>query len=163
MRNHKGNFLVVLVMLATSALLASWAANTQAQKSRAALINPPAAIQQPLYTEYKGVRLGMTAQEVRTKFGEPAAKDGRVDYYVFTETEAAQIAYDAEARVRLISADYQNGMGAPAPAAVVGGELETSPNGSLYKIVHYDSMGFWVSYNRTTGSAVIVTITIQKM
>lgn len=162
MRNHKVNFLVVLIMSAMSALLVGWGATTQAQKSRAALGNA-AAIQQPLYTEYKGVRLGMTAQEVRTKLGEPTLKDTAVDYFIFSEMEAAQIAYDAESKVRVISADYQNGTGAPPPAAVVGTELETKANGSLYKIVYYDSLRFWVSYSRTTGAAVIVTITIQKM
>lgn len=162
MRNHKGNF-VVIIMLATSALLVGWAANTPAQKSRAALASAPPAIQQPLFNEYKGVRLGMTANEVRTKLGEPAVKDTQVDYYVFSETEAAQIVYDAESKVKVISADYTNGTGAPPPAAVVGGELETQPNGSLYKIVHYEGQRFWVSYSRTTGAAIIVTITIQKM
>lgn len=163
MRNHKGNFLVILIMFAASAVVAGWAENTQAQKSRAAVVGPSAAIQQPLFTEYKGVRLGMTTQEVRTKLGEPAVKDGQVDYYVFSETEAAQIVYDLESKVKVISADYQNGTGAPPPVAVVGGELETKPNGSLYKIVHYDNLKFWVSYNRTTGATVLVTITIQRM
>jgi outer membrane protein assembly factor BamE (lipoprotein component of BamABCDE complex) len=163
MRNHKGNFLLILTMVATSALLASWAANTQAQKSRAAVVSAPAATQLPLFTDYKGVRLGMTTQDVRTKLGEPAVKDSQVDYYIFSDTEAAQIVYDADSKVRVISADYQNGSGAPLPAAVVGGELETMPNGSLYKIVHYDNLKFWVSYSRTTGATVIVTITIQKM
>jgi outer membrane protein assembly factor BamE (lipoprotein component of BamABCDE complex) len=163
MRNHKGSFLLILSVFATSALLASWAANTQAQKSRAAVANAPAVVQQPLYTDYKGVRLGMTTQDVRTRLGEPAVKDSKADYYVFSETEAAQIVYDAESKVKVISADYQNGTGAPPAAAVIGGEPETMPNGSLYKLVRYETMNFWVSYSRTTGAAGIVTITIQKI
>jgi hypothetical protein len=27
----------------------------------------------------------------------------------------------------------------------------------------YESLGFWVSYNRTAGPVIIVTITIQKI
>jgi len=33
--------------------------------------------QQPLYREYRGVRLGMTATEVRAKLGEPVMKRSR--------------------------------------------------------------------------------------
>ena len=65
--------------------------------------------------------------------------------------------------MKVISVDYQNGTGAPEPRAVVGAELETRENGSLYKVVYYDNQGFWVSYSRTAGPVIIVTITIQKM
>ena len=69
----KAIFLPVLVLFVISIpLVLGWGAKAQAQKSRAAAGIAPALIQQPLYTEYKGVRLGMTAQEVRTKLGEPA-------------------------------------------------------------------------------------------
>jgi len=63
----------------------------------------------------------------------------------------------------MISADYQNGTGAPEPAVVVGGQLETKDNGTLYKVVYYDTLSFWVSYSRTTGAVFLVTITIQKI
>lgn len=166
MRNDKGNFLPVLIMFVMSTLLVGWGAKAQAQKPRAAASTAPAAIQQPLYTEYKGVRLGMTAREVRTKLGEPASpalKDDEVDYFVFSETETAQVGYDAEWKVKVISVDYQNGTGAPVPRAVVGAELEARDNGSFYKVVYYENQGFWVSYSRTTGAVIIATITIQKM
>ena len=120
-------------------------------------------VQQPLYTEYKGVRLGMTAQDVRTKLGAPGFKDNEMDYYSFSDTETAQIVYDAERKVKMISIDYLNGTGAPEPRAVVGAELEAKENGSLYKFVRYENQGFWVSYSRIAGPVIIVTITIQKM
>ena len=163
MRNDKG-FLVVLMMFVMGALLVNWGAKAQAQKSHAVGTAPP-VIQQPLYTEYKGVRLGMLAREVRTKLGEPALlalKENEVDYFVFSQSEAAQIGYDAALKVKVISVDYQNGTGAPEPRAVVGAELETRQDGTLYRVVHYDSLGFWVSYSRTASPVNIVTITIQK-
>jgi len=164
MRNDKGNVLAVLIMFVMSTLLVLvWGANAQAQKSRAAVNVAPALTQQPLYTEYKGVRLGMTAQDVRTKLGDPGFKDNEMDHYSFSDTESAQIVYDAERKVRLISVDYLNGAGAPEPRAVVGAELETRENGSLYKVVYYENQGFWVSYSRTAGPVIIVTITLQKM
>jgi hypothetical protein len=163
MRNEKG-FLPVLIMFVMGTLLVNCGAKAQAQKSHA-VRTAPAATQQPLYTEYKGVRLGMTAQEVRAKLGVPtllAMKENETDYFVFSESEAVQIGYDAALKVKVISIDYQNGTGAPEPRAVVGAELETRENGSLYRIVYYDSLGFWVSYSRTAGPVNIVTITIQK-
>jgi hypothetical protein len=164
MQNDKGNFRSVLIIFVMSTLVVLvWGANAQAQKSRAAVNAAPVVTQQPLYTDYKGVRLGMTAAEVKTKLGNPAFMDKELGYFVFSETETVQIAYDAAGKVKTISIDYQNGTGAPEPRAVVGAELETRENGSLYKVVYYENQGFWVSYSRTTGPVIIVTITIQKM
>lgn len=123
----------------------------------------PTANQQPLYTEYKGVRLGMTTEEVRTRLGEPGFKDNEMDYYSFSDTETAQIVYDAARKVKMISVDYLNGIGAPDHKAVVGAELETMPSGALLRVVRYESQRFWVSYGRTAGPVIIVTITIQKI
>jgi outer membrane protein assembly factor BamE (lipoprotein component of BamABCDE complex) len=164
MRNDKGKYSPVLIVFVMITLLVLvWGASAQAQKARAAVNAVPAVNQQPLYTEYKGVRLGMTAQEVRTKLGNPAFMDNELGYFVFSETETVQIGYDAARKVKTISVDYQNGTGAPDYKAVVGAELETKENGSLYKVVYYENQGFWVSYSRTAGPVIIVTITIQKM
>ncbi len=164
MRKDKGNILAVLVMFAISTLLVlAWGANAQAQKSQAAVKAVPATTQQPLYTEYKGVRLGMTAEEVRTKLGNPSFADKELGYFVFSDTETAQIGYDTTGKVKIISVDYMNGTGAPEPRTIVGSELETRENGSLYKVVYYDNLSLSVSYNRTAGPVVIVTISIQKM
>jgi hypothetical protein len=163
MRNDKGNLAVLIMFVMSTLLVLVWGANAQAQKSRAAVNAVPAVTQQPLYTEYKGVRLGMTAEEVRTKLGNPAFMDKELGYFVFSETETVQIGYDAAGKVKIISVDYLNGTGAPAPRAVVGAELETREDGSLYKVVYYENQGFWVSYSRIAGPVIIVTITIQKM
>ena len=149
----------------SSLLVLGCGAKAQAQRSRVAVGTAPTVIQQPLYTDYKGVRLGMPASEVRAKLGQPtllALKENEVDYFVVSESEAVQIGYDAALKVKVISVDYQNGSGAPEPRAVVGAELETRENGTLYRIVYYDSLGFWVSYNRTAGPVNMVSITIQK-
>ena len=163
-RNHKDKSFAVLIMFVIGTLLVLvWGSNAQAQKSRAAANNLSAATQQPLYTDYKGVRLGMTPDEARSKLGKATFSDKELDYFVFSETETVQIGYDAQQKVKIISVDYMNGTGAPDPKSVVGANLETRENGSLYRVVHYDSLGFWVSYSRTAGPVIIVTITIQKM
>jgi hypothetical protein len=159
----KRKFFAVLIMVLVWTLAGmSFSAKGQARKIKAGFARD-AEMEQPLYTAYKGVRLGMTTAEARAKLGAPALKGSDQDYYVFSDTETAQIAYDAAGKVVTISVDYLGGAGAPDPKTVVGGEPEQQPNGHFYRIVRYESHGFLVSYNRSTGTMPLVTITIQKM
>lgn len=120
-----------------------------------------AQVQQPLYREYRGVRLGMTATDVRAKLGEPALKSDEQDFFVVSANETAQIAYNTAQKVITISTDYTNGVAAPEFKNVVGeGALLVRPDGSLFRMVMYDSERFWVSYSKTATTAPIVTITI---
>jgi hypothetical protein len=119
-------------------------------------------VQLPIYTEYRGVHIGMTATEVRAKLGEPVQKADDGDFYAFSEKETAQIAYNAAHIVTTVSVDYIGGVGAPDYKAVVGSDVEVQPDGAIYKVVRYDALGLWVYYNRTAGAAPIVTITLQK-
>lgn len=163
MRNHKSNLVTVLMMFVTGTLVLVCGVNAQAQRARATVSTASAVTQRPLYTEYKGVRLGMTAQEVQAKLGTPTFMDKELGYFVVSATETAQVGFDPAGKVKVISVDYLNGTGAPEPQAIVGAELETRDDGTLYKVVHYDSLGFWVSYGRTLRPVLIVSITIQKM
>jgi len=117
--------------------------------------------QQLVYREYRGVRLGMAAAEVRTKLGEPTMKSDEQDFYVVSPTETAQIAYDAAQKVTMISADYTGAVGAPDYKTIVGeGMLLEKPDGSRFRMVMYDSEHFWVSYHKSAAAVPIVTITI---
>lgn len=159
----KRKFLAALVIgLVTAGAVLVMSSNAQAQKSRGATMTAAVPTQAPLYTEYKGVRLGMTGEQARNKLGKSTFSDKELDYFVMSDTESVQVGYDAQGKVKTISIDYQNGVGAPDPKAVVGGELEVKENGSSYRVVRYDNLGFWVSYSRTAGPVLIVTITIQK-
>lgn len=164
MRNKLRKVLSVAVAL-LAITLAGLLTNVygQTQKTRAVSSATTPAVQQPLFTEYKGIKLGTSAQEVRAKLGDPVLKDETMDYFIFADGVTAQFAYDANHAVKTISIDYAGGTGAPEYRAVVGGELETRPDGSAYKIVRYESLGFWVSYNRSAGPVITVTITIQKI
>ena len=148
--------LLVVLILATTISVAN------AQK-RSVVSNVRVAVpQQPLYTEYRGVRIGMKAQEVRAKLGEPLQKADDADLYAFSDNELAQIAYDASHSVVTVSVDYIGGGGAPDYKSVVGSDVQMKPDGSIYKLVRYDGLGLWVYYNRTGGEVPIVTITLQK-
>ena len=113
----------------------------------------------PIYREYRGVRLAMTAAETRAKLGEPAMKSDEQDFYVISTNETVQIAYIAQ-RVATISIDYIGGVGAPDYRSVVGEGLLERPDGSVFRMVMYDSERFWVSYNRSASVVPLVTITI---
>ena len=118
--------------------------------------------QQPLYREYRGVRLGMTAEEARAKLGVPAMKSDEQDFYIFSANETAQLVY-VEQKVVTISTDYTSGIGAPDYKTVVGEGLLEKPDGSLFRMVRYDAERFWVSYNKSASEMPVVTITIGKM
>ena len=118
--------------------------------------------QQPLYREYRGVRLGMTAEEARAKLGVPAMKSDEQDFYVFSANETAQLVY-VDQKVVTISTDYTSGIGAPDYKTVVGESLLEKPDGSLFRMVRYDSERFWISYNKSASEVPVVTITIGKM
>ena len=100
---------------------------------------------------------------VTRKLGNPVLKDTEMDYYVLSDSVTAQVVFDANHKVRTISVDYANGAGAPDYRSVVGPELTTRPDGSAYSMVRYESRGFWVSYSKTAGPVIVVTITIQKI
>ena len=126
-------------------------------------VSAPSQMEQPLYREYRGVRLGMTAAETRAKLGEPAMKSNEQDFYVLSQNETTQIAYDAFQKVVTISTDYTGGIGAPDYKSIVGSGLLTRPDGSLFRMVQYPSEGMWVSYNKSAAMVPVVTITIQLM
>lgn len=160
-QNMKRSFFVgltgALVVIFASGSVAT---NAWAQKSQAKA--HVEAIQQPLYSDYKGVRLGMTPEDVRARLGKPMQTDADQDYYVISEKETVQLAYDGAHKVNAISIDYLGGIGAPDYKAVVGPDVEVRPDGSIHKLVMHDKLGFWVSYNRSGGNVTVVTVTIQK-
>ena len=118
----------------------------------------------PAFHEYRGVQLGMSADDVRKKLGTPKDKSDEQDFFIFNETETAQILYDKLHKVITISADFMSsGNTVPTAKQVLGAELEAKPDGSIYRMVRYPKAGCWLSYNRTAGNSPLTTVTIQKI
>lgn len=150
-----------LTVLSIVALMITINANAQNQTSKNRLTKAHPEAQQPLYKEYRGVRLNMTMEEARAKLGAPVLKSDELDYFVFSENETAQIAYNSAHRVVTISVDYMGGIGAPDYMMVVGTSLLQRADGSLYRMVENNAEGSWVSYNKSSGTVPTVTITLQ--
>ncbi len=118
----------------------------------------------PVFSEYRGVRIGMGADEARQKLGKPKEKSSVQDFYVFSDTETAQVFYDGAQKVFAVSVDYSGkNSDAPPPEAVLGQRIEAKADGSMYQLQKYPEAGYWVSYNRTAGNSPLVTVTMQKM
>lgn|SRR5574341_2227631 len=132
--------------------------------------SPPAATNTsttdsvPVLKDYKGIHIGMSADEVREKLDHLKEKGKVQDYFVFSDQETAQVFYDQNGKVTAISVDYLGAdSNAPSAKHVFGEELQAKADGSMYELRHYPAAGYWVAYNRTAGNDPIVTITIQKM
>lgn len=120
--------------------------------------------EEPVFIDYKGVKIGWLADEVRKKLGSPANKGDEQDFFIFGEKETVQILYDKSKQVTAISVDFLNGASEViTPQQVFGSDFEAKSDGSKYKLVRYPKAGYWVSYSRTAGDTPIITVTIQKL
>ena len=144
----ESKFIRSTFLLVPAILIVCSIANAQTAQQQEVAVNSKAstaaASNVPVYADYRGIKIGMAADEVRSKVN--------------------GIYYDDKGKVTAISIDYFGDKnGAPAPEAVLGAAIEAKPDGSMYQLNRYRDAGYWVSYNRTAGDKPIVTITMQKM
>lgn len=116
----------------------------------------------PVFTDYKGVHIGMSADETRHKLGTPADKSDAQDFYTFSDDETAQVSYDAQHNVAALAIFYVGAGKAPVCKSVLGTELTAKTDGSMYRLVRYPKAGYWVSYSRTAGDSPLVTVMMQR-
>lgn len=139
-------------------------ANQVAQTTAANKSADSAMELQPVFSEYRGIKIGMTADEVRKLVDKLQDKGEKQDFFVLSDTETAQVFYDKDGKVRAISIDYLGkGSDPPMPVEVLGEEIQPKSDGSMYGLKRYPSAGFWIAYNRTAGDDPTVTITMQKV
>lgn len=141
-------------------------AKTETAKTEVRETEKPAALQ-PVLTDYKGIKIGMSADEVRDKIDEkPKVADKDGFYYNFSDDESAQIVLDENKKVRVILVIYSGKAPvAPKYEDVFGKSVPVTETegGGVYNLVRYPEAGFWIAYNRTAGDDPTITVTIQKM
>ncbi len=119
---------------------------------------------EPVFSAYRGVKIGMSADKARETLGKAKDESDKEDYYEFDNGESARVFYDEEKNVRVISATYSKNLeSAPQPKDVVGEMIEPNEDGGLFKMVRYPSHGFWISYVKIAGDEPMIIITMQKM
>jgi outer membrane protein assembly factor BamE (lipoprotein component of BamABCDE complex) len=151
-----------LVIAAAGLLIAFSSASAQTARKGAA--QPSGDEESALFHDYRGVQLGMTADEVRKKLGDPKDKGDEQDFFIFNESETAQIVYDKTHKVVTISADFMTASASvPTAKQVFGSEVEAKADGSVYRMVRFTKAGYWLSYNRTGGASPLTTVTLQKI
>ncbi len=116
------------------------------------------------YDSFRGVRIGMPADQARTKLGTPKEKTSSGEFFVISLTETAQLIYERDQTVKSITANFTGDLRlAPSPKDVFGTDIKKDPDGSISKMVSFPKEGFWISYVRTPGKDAMVVITIQKL
>ena len=136
--------------------------NTPAETKQPA--QPATAVVAPVYKEFMGVTLGMSASDVRAKLGHLKDKGERQDFFVFSDSQTAQVVYDEQGQATTISVDYISKSADPPTAeSVLGEPVQAKPDGSIFERKRYPEAGYWVAYSRTAGDNPIVTVTMQKI
>lgn len=157
----------VLVLIAGAAGLAIGGngRGTATETSMSAPENGYSAVQEkaPSYL-YKGISIGMPADDVRQKLGDPKEKSDPQDLFVFNSEESAQFIYGPDHKVTAIMVTFSGKMtGAPSAKDVFGEDVPAKPDGGVFKMVRYPKAGYWISYSKIVGDDSIVSIAMQKI
>lgn len=118
----------------------------------------------PVFTDYRGIMIGMSADDVRNKLNHLKEKGKLQDFFVFSDAESAQVFYDDQGKVMAVAVTYlADDHNAPSAKAVLGEDIQAKPDGSMYELRRYPAAGYWIAYSRTAGKSPIITVTMQKI
>ena len=135
--------------------------NTPSGQEKVAGTNPAT---EPAFKDYRGVSIGMSADEVAEKLGEPAVKDNNEEVFLISDVEMVQVLYDKAGGVSALSITYSTEhTNPPTPLAILGEDVTADADGRIYKLIRYAESGYWVAYSRSAGEAPVVSVTINKM
>ena len=116
------------------------------------------------FSEYRGIAIGTSTNDVRTKLGSPKDKSDAQDFYSFSDDESAQFYYSDGHLVTAIMITYIGNLkAAPTPKQVFGEDVPPKADGGVSRMVRYPKAGYWISYNRGSGDDAMITIAIQKI
>ena len=154
------------IVLTVAAVVAAAFAGTQTQSTSAASVTPRAlpTPEKTLFSEYRGVKIGMPATDVRTKLGKAKEASDTTEQYIFSDSESAQFYYDATKNVNAIMITYTGDVAkAPTAKDIFGEDVAPNDQGMIFKMERYPKAGYWISYTRTSGTDAMVNIALQKM
>jgi hypothetical protein len=161
--SHRTNWilLTVAVLFTAIAFLVPGRQSASARKMAPAADPTP---EKSLFSEYRGVKIGMAATEVRSKLGKARDETDAQDQYIFSDNESALVYYDASKNVNAIMITFQGDVSkAPVAKDVFGEDVAPNPQGMIFRMEKYPKAGYWISYTRTTGTDAMVNIALQKM
>ena len=121
----------------------------------------------PAMIEIRGVKIGMSADEVVDKLGKPETSDAGSMYFDLSDGQAMQLVVDDKKLVSTLSMMY-HGKNSDAPefADVFGSGVAPDKNdgGSIFKRIRYSDLGIWIAYSRIGDKDnPMTTVTIQKI
>jgi len=156
---------------AQNAPQSSTQSNTQTQEQTQAQTPTPTAqltstapADAPIYTDFKGIKIGTSRTDARKKLGNPQEKDKDQDFFALSDRQRARIYYDDKGSVTAIIVTHVGkSADVPTPKTILGTDVEAKQDGSIYQIVYYPKAGYWVAYSRTTGDEPLTMITMQKI
>ncbi len=139
------------------------AAQTDLPAKNTAAAAPAPAVKAAGYL-YKGIGIGMLADDVREKLGDPKDKSDPQDLFVFGNDESAQFIYGPDKKVTAIMITFSGKLSeAPTPRDVLGEDVAPNANGGISKLVRFPKAGYWISYNKIVGDDSIISIAVQKL
>jgi hypothetical protein len=157
--NRLVKVVLILVPLASIALSArvrsDWTSRSENQDP------PPAPVK--VMREYKGVKLGLTREQVHTALGKPAATSENMEDYNLTGEDTMTVHYEKD-EVKAIQLSFLDPKNAPAWKDVVGEAAEVTQleNGAKHARTMVSEEKFWVSiYQSKDGSTMRITISRQ--
>ncbi|HZN10581.1 MAG TPA: hypothetical protein VFC61_02825 [Blastocatellia bacterium] len=110
--------------------------------------------------EFRGVKLGMKADQVHAAAGKPESAAEGQEEYKLSEDDSMTVYFDEKKEVRAIRAFFTNPKNVPAWKEVVGDvEVTQNENGSKSARRVLGEEKFWVSmYQNKDGSVTTITI-----
>jgi hypothetical protein len=111
--------------------------------------------------DYRGVRLGMTTEEVRAVMGDPARKDQTWDEFKLSKGDLMTVHYD-NGMVKAVQLYFTDADRAPEFVEVVGDiELTMKDNGARFARRVVQGEKFWVSMYQS-GDKEITTVSFGQ-
>ena len=161
---HFGYGISVVVIMTIGLIITDRSVSARRSEHIANTLPTPATTERSPFAEYRGVTIGMAADDLRKKLGVPKDKSDAQDFYAFSENESAQFYYDDAHHLMAIMITFMGDLKtAPTPKDVFGEAVPAKPDGGVSKMVRFPKAGYWISYNRGGGSDAILSIAIQKI